>query len=102
LLVLEKRHEPIDLDLLSKIDEEFFAPVIKRVGHDRRGAPVYAKTSNGKVLYRLTERKVIKLDQGIRKYVEEKVPEPVLDDELPLYVDLFKRWYYERQQIAGR
>jgi type I restriction enzyme M protein len=95
LLVLEKRREPADLDSIA--DEEFFAPVIKKVGHDRRGAPLYRRTQEGDVIHQKVKRRVIKLEKGARRLVEEVSFEPVLDDELPAFVELFKRWYGERR-----
>jgi hypothetical protein len=43
------------------------------------------------------KRRVIKLEKGARRLVEEVSFEPVLDDELPAFVELFKRWYGERR-----
>jgi type I restriction enzyme M protein len=94
LLLLERRREPVRLELAA--DEEFFAPVIGRVGHDRRGVPLYHKTPEGRVVYHEVRRRVIKLEGGVRRLVEEVAPEPMPDDELPTFVELFKRWYIER------
>jgi type I restriction enzyme M protein len=102
LLVLEKRDEPIDLDEPSVANEEFFAPIVKRVGHDRRGVPLYRRSPDGEIMYQEVRKKVIRLERGTRKIIEELSLEPVLDDELPMYVELFKRWYYEQQQITSR
>jgi type I restriction enzyme M protein len=94
LLILERRCEPVRLELVA--DEEFFAPVITSVGHDRRGAPSYLKTPEGRVVYHEVRRRVIRVEGGVRRLVEEAALEPLPDDELPTSVEFFKRWYNER------
>jgi hypothetical protein len=66
------------------------------VGHDRRGAPSYLKTPEGRVVYHEVRRRVIRVEGGVSRLVEEAALEPLPDDELPTSVEFFKRWYNER------
>ncbi|MEM3522065.1 MAG: hypothetical protein QXD78_03350, partial [Candidatus Bathyarchaeia archaeon] len=54
-------------------DYEIFMAIPERVGHDRRGNPVYKLTAEGK----------IELD---------KKGQPVIEDHLPFVAELFRKW----------
>ena len=61
-------------------DYDIFMALPEKVGHDRRGNPVFKTTPDGKV----------ELDE------EEK---PLIDDHLPLIAELFKEWVRGRGMV---
>ncbi|MEM3507347.1 MAG: N-6 DNA methylase [Candidatus Bathyarchaeia archaeon] len=70
ILILKKKYP--EEQKLQK-DYEIFMAIPERVGHDRRGNPVYKLTAEGK----------IELD---------KKGQPVIEDHLPFVAELFRKW----------
>ena len=70
VLILRKKY-PHETELEK--DYEIFMAIPEKVGHDRRGNPVYKMTPDGKVM------------------LDEK-SNPIIDDHLPIVTELFKKW----------
>jgi type I restriction enzyme M protein len=74
ILILKKKYP--EEQKLQK-DYEIFMAVPEKVGHDRRGNPIFKLTSTGEL------------------EVDEK-GNPIIDDDLPLVAELFKKWISEK------
>ena len=70
VLILRKKY-PHEIELEKNY--EIFMAIPEKVGHDRRGNPLYKMTPDGKVV--LDER-----------------GNPIIDDHLPIVTELFKKW----------
>jgi len=75
ILILKKKYP--DEQRLHK-DYEIFMAIPEKVGHDRRGNPIYKLTSKGEV------------------EIDEK-GQPVIDDDLPHVAELFKKWIGQKE-----
>ena len=99
LLFLEKKTEDeVEAWERGEVEDyEIFMARARKVGHDRRGNPIYKLTPDGKVIEVEVERTIIRIVEG-RKKVREKIRvfEPVPDDDLPVIAEEFKKWWRER------
>jgi type I restriction enzyme M protein len=73
-------------------DFPIFLAVTKRIGHDKRGNPIYVRDAEGKDVLRETRSVVRVVDLG--KEVEREIVEsvPIIDDELPKVPSIFREW----------
>jgi len=69
--VILKKRPPDKIGLEE--DYEIFMAMPEKVGHDKRGNPVYKLTPDGKILL-------------------DELGDPVIDDHLPIVAKLFRRW----------
>jgi len=74
VLILKKKY-PEEQKLIK--DYEIFMAIPEKVGHDRRGNPIYRLTSEGEVA------------------IDNK-GQPILDDHLPIVAELFREWARKR------
>jgi type I restriction enzyme M protein len=74
---------------------DIFMAVSSKVGHDRRGVPLYKRTPEGEIILKEAERQYVKFLNGkkIRETVRETIPEK--DDDLPGITDQFAAWWKE-------
>ena len=63
-----------------KEDYSIFMAIPEKVGHDRRGIPIYKTTPEGE----------IELDDGGEK---------IIDDHIPIVTEMFKKWIKEKGMI---
>lgn len=65
-----------------------FMAMVERIGHDKRGNPLYKRDKDGEILY---FKRVLLLENGdIEEY-----DEPELDDQTLLVPDIFTEWKYK-------
>jgi type I restriction enzyme M protein len=79
VLVLRKKTEE---QKKLKEDYEIFMAIPEKIGHDRRGNPIYKLTSEGKI--ELNEK-----------------GQPIIEDHLPIVAELFKEWIKKRGIACG-
>jgi type I restriction enzyme M protein len=94
LLFLKKKtdHEMRRDDLRGNVDYPVFMAIAERVGHDRRGAPLYRRHPNGEIiLEETTERETIRIgEQRITRELRRR--RPVIDNDLPLIAEEYHRY----------
>lgn len=74
LIMRKKTQEEVKYGLN---DYEIFMSLPEKVGHDRRGNPIYKMTPDGKIVLD---------DNG----------NPIIDDQLPIVAEVFKEWINEQ------
>jgi type I restriction enzyme M protein len=79
VLVLRKKTEE---QKKLKEDYEIYMAIPEKIGHDRRGNPVYKLTPEGKI--ELNEK-----------------GQPIIEDHLPIVAELFKEWIKKRGIACG-
>ncbi len=62
-------------------DYEIFMTIPEKVGHDRRGNPLYKMTPEGNIIL-------------------DKKGNPIIDDQLPIVAELFKEWLREKGEFS--
>lgn len=75
-------------------DYPCFMAVAEKVGHDRRGSPLYRRNERGEDIVSVRREFVPELDpvSGEERVREIQVKELVLDDELPEVATAYRRW----------
>jgi len=76
-------------------DYPVFMAVTDRIGHDKRGHPIFKRGPEGGDILetRKTKVKVVEEGQIIEKVIDEKGP--VIDDQLPDIPSLYRKWAKE-------
>jgi type I restriction enzyme M protein len=71
---------------------EVFMAIAEKVGHDRRGNPLFKRTPEGEEIAVEKEEEIVGL-LGKEQYKEKrKVLKPVVDDDLPSVTSSFEKW----------
>jgi type I restriction enzyme M protein len=74
-------------------DYEIFMALAEKVGWDLRGQPVYSRTPEGELIERREMRKIMRRNaKGDLEETLVEVEEPIIEDNLPEIVQLFKNW----------
>jgi len=82
---------------------EVFMAIAEHVGWDLRGQPVYLRTPDGEfVIKKNTKTFLMRNGRGQVEESHRQVEERVLNDDLPLIVDLFKNWLKETTSNGWR
>lgn len=83
----------LSLDEVSRVpDYPIFMAVTKRIGHDKRGKPIYVRDADGQDVMEEVRQTEIVVEDG--RAVERETIESVLilDDELPRIPAVFREW----------
>ena len=77
-----------------------FFVVADRIGHDKRGGTLYKRDVEGMDIVQTTVETVEQLIDGklVKRLVEGK--EPVVDDQLPDVVTVFREWLHAHPEVA--
>jgi type I restriction enzyme M protein len=97
-LLFLRRKTQADLDaeaLGARPDRQVFMAIVDRVGKDRRGNVIYKRNPDGTDApprVRTEQRTAIR--DGREVEVQIRIEEPVIDDELPEVLDVWRRFQY--------
>lgn len=80
------------------LDYPVFLAVAEKIGHDKRGTPIYRRTPDGEEVIMLREELVTEIDEtsGEETTRVNAVRDRVVDDELPEVAAAYDRWLKER------
>lgn len=94
ILLEKKKREKTEQEKISKKDDyNIFMARAHKVGHDRRGNPLYKRGPTGEEILVTSEKEVIKI-QDARKVIEKILrKDRILDDDLPEISTIFKDWW---------
>jgi len=83
---------------VGKPDEhEIFMAIAERVGWDLRGQPVFLRTPEGEEILRKHRKRVPTRDaKGNLGEEEREVEEPIVDDQIPAIIEMFRQWLAKR------
>ena len=93
LVILERKKERERG--LGTVEYESFGTIAKDIGHDQRGNPVYLRTPEGDVALVEVEKDIIRVVKGKRMEERARIIEKVINDDMPVIVNSFKRWWDE-------
>jgi type I restriction enzyme M protein len=81
----------------GELDYPCFMAVTERIGHDKRGNPVYRRTEQGEDVVVVRREAVVERDlqSGEETITETEVKELLIDDELPDVAEAYLRWLTE-------
>lgn len=74
-------------------DYPIFMAVVDRIGHDKRGNPLFKRDKYGNEIL-VPETQLISLDEAAdgRKTVKVESKRRVIDDQTPLVAETFRKW----------
>ncbi len=97
ILILQRftREERAYVQKVGRPDDyEIFMAIADKVGWDLRGQPVYRRTPEGAEILEKRKRPIPRRDaHGHVIEEEEEVEEPIIHDDLPAIVELFREWF---------
>ena len=98
LCLRKKTQEEVEYHERTGTEPEYaaFLSVPQRIGHDRRGNPVYKRTPDGEIILLDTDREMTTVSRGVKTRERLRVAEPIRDDDLVDVARLFEEWYRER------
>jgi type I restriction enzyme M protein len=95
-MVLLRRlsEEEIDDAVAGNLDYECFMAITEKIGHDKRGNPVYRRNEQGEDIVVIRKEAVVEQDPVTSKQIisEVETQELQLDDELPEVAEAYVRW----------
>jgi type I restriction enzyme M protein len=94
VLVRRFSHEEKVLAENGKIDYPIFMAVAEKIGHDKRGAAIYKRDSEGKEILSELSNQEESIDPitGKSFIYTTGVKDRVIDDDMPDVVKAFKKW----------
>ena len=85
--------------LAGELDYPTFMAVTEKIGHDKRGNPVYRRTPEGEDVVVVRKEATVERDPdtGAETVVEIEVKELLIDDELPEVAETYIHWLTANQ-----
>jgi type I restriction enzyme M protein len=77
-------------------DYEAFMSVPTKVGHDRRGNPIYMRTPEGEIILVDVEEEITTISSGKKIRDKIRITKPVRQDDLGEVAERFKTWFEEK------
>jgi len=100
ILILQKKNQK-EIDVEEKTRQmnnyNIFMAMVERIGHDKRGNPIFKRDKYGNEIYVPEENNITAIGEiadGTRT-VKTVSKTKILDDQTPLVVDVFKKWKQE-------
>jgi type I restriction enzyme M protein len=98
LFLRRKSETEIERDLARPRNYPVFMAVADKVGHDKRGNPIYRRHPDGSDLVEMRREIVMEVvgDEEVPRQVE--TPVPIVDDQTPEIANLYTKWLRKRSR----
>lgn len=95
LFLRRKSGEEIERDFARPRNYPVFMAVADKIGHDKRGNPIFKRNPDGSDIIEMRRETVIEVVGNEEVVRQVETPMPVIDDQMPEIAKLYLRWLRE-------